>query len=114
MLFHSAATIKLTKIYVVQRWFLLSPSKHGHQELDPQPRDINGSLAIHLDGVCARPRRDIDDRRQFGHRIFLPSSALHSQTVFNVTTAPELEIFVHVKLISFNNYRGLHAIPGRV
>lgn len=94
-------------------WFLLSPSKHRRQELDPQPIDINGSLSIHLDGVCARPRRDTDERRQFGHCIFLSSRALQSQTGFNVTSAPEFEVFVCVKWISFSNYRGLHAIPGQ-
>ena len=93
---------------------MLRPSKHGHQEVDPQPVDISGSLSTHLDGVCTRPRRDADERRQFGHRVFLSSSTLHSQTVFNITLAPELGIFVRVKLISFSNYRGLHAIPGWV
>lgn len=99
---------------MVQRYFLLSPSKHGHQELDPQPIDINRSFSTRLNGVCARPRRDTDERRQLGYRIFLSSRALHSWTVFNVTSTPELEIFVCVNWISFNNYRGWHAIPGRV
>lgn len=64
--------------------------------------------------VCSRPRRSTEERRQFGCHIFPSSRALHRQTLFNVTSAAELEIFVPVKWISTNNYRGFHAVPGWV
>lgn len=64
--------------------------------------------------LCQAREGDRWEKRQIGHHVFLSSGALHSQTVFNVTSAPELEIFVCVKWISVNNHRGLIATPGWV
>lgn len=87
---HRCYFIPLPQLNVVQMCFLLSPSKHRHQECDSQPIDINGSRSIPLNGVCARPSRDTDERRQRGHHFILSSSALHSQTVFSAASAPEI------------------------